>query len=68
MPLNWRVPLLVPPRYPTDFPPEQPLQERITAPLDNVLEGDSASGMVFVWEGVQGCCSERIQLSSVYGC
>jgi hypothetical protein len=69
MPLNWRVPLLEPPIYPTDFPPEQPLQVMVTAPLDNVLEEDSASGVVCAGEGVQDCELDMTQLSSlVCGC
>jgi hypothetical protein len=65
MPLNLRVPLLEPPIYPTDFPPEQPLQVSDTAPLDNVFEEDSASGVVSAGDGVQDCWVEMTQLSSL---
>ena len=69
IPLNWRVPSLEPPIYPTDLLPEQPLQESITAPLDKVLEEDSASGAVCVGEVVQAAWLEMTQLSSfVYRC
>lgn len=69
IPLNWRAPSLEPPMYPTDLLPEQPLQERVTAPLDKVLEEDSASGAVCVGEVVQASCWEMTQLSSfVYKC
>lgn len=44
--MNPIVPSLDPPMYPTDLPPEQPLQDRVTAPLDKLLLGDSASGVV----------------------
>ena len=63
-PLNLRVPSLEPPIYPTDLPPEQPLQERILAPLDKVLEEDSASGVVSAGPGVHACWLEMTQLGS----
>lgn len=65
MPLNWRMPSLEPPTYPTDFPPEQPLQERVLAPLESVLEEDSASGVVSAGPGAQACWLEMVQLVSL---